>query len=180
MEVRELAPFVSSRSSDLVSVQVMNANVLLVLLLLGTGLVATRVSFYILTDMPSTCGASSGGIEPAAAPETVPVTVASARSEDAIVPLPVHNISELSPEEQEFWKQPDDGGLEPCLEFSDEYKEASGAITSEKGRFLIVSVDGGLNQQRIEIMDAVVIARILGAALVVPVLQRHPVWKDDR
>ncbi|XP_031477668.1 O-fucosyltransferase 37-like [Nymphaea colorata] len=151
-----------------------------VLLLLGSILVAIRISFFILSDMSSSCTTtttitSSGGIELAAAPKTV-----MASTEDAIVPLPVHNISEkLSPEEQEFWKQPQNGGFEPCIEFSDEYRQDSGAITAEKRRFLIVSVDGGLNQQRNEIIDAVVIARILGAALVVPVLQRHGVWKDD-
>ncbi|KAF3792760.1 hypothetical protein EJ110_NYTH10908 [Nymphaea thermarum] len=151
-----------------------------VLLLLGSILVAIRISFFVLTDMPSSCSTttttvSSGGTELVAAPETV-----GTNSEDAIVPLPVHNISEkLSPEEQEFWKQPHNGGFEPCIEFSDEYRQASGAITAEKRRFLIVSVDGGLNQQRNEIIDAVVIARILGAALVVPVLQRHAVWKDN-
>ncbi|OAY83858.1 hypothetical protein ACMD2_15429 [Ananas comosus] len=36
---------------------------------------------------------------------------------------------------------------------------------------MIAVVSGGLNQQRNQIIDAVVVARILKAALVVPVLQ---------
>jgi len=37
-----------------------------------------------------------------------------------------------------------------------------------------------LNQQRNEIVDAVVIARILEASLVVPVLQVNLIWGDER
>ncbi|KAL2538262.1 putative serine/threonine-protein kinase [Forsythia ovata] len=36
----------------------------------------------------------------------------------------------------------------------------------------MVVVSGGMNQRRNQIVDAVVIARILGAALVVPILQQ--------
>ena len=53
-------------------------------------------------------------------------------------------------------------------------------ISEEKKRFLVVAVSGGLNQQRNQIVDAVVIARILEAALVVPVLQVNRVWGDER
>jgi hypothetical protein len=45
---------------------------------------------------------------------------------------------------------------------------------------LVVVASGGLNQQRNQIVDAVVIARILEAALVVPVLQVNPIWGDER
>jgi len=45
-------------------------------------------------------------------------------------------------------------------------------------KYLIVVVNGGLNQQRNQIVDAVVIARILGAALVVPVMQVNMIWRD--
>ena len=44
----------------------------------------------------------------------------------------------------------------------------------------MVVVSGGLNQQRNQIVDAVVIARILGAALVVPILQVNVIWGDER
>lgn len=44
---------------------------------------------------------------------------------------------------------------------------------------MMAVVSGGLNQQRNQIIDAVVIARILGAVLVVPVLQVNQVWGDE-
>ncbi|KAJ9563248.1 hypothetical protein OSB04_008408 [Centaurea solstitialis] len=46
-------------------------------------------------------------------------------------------------------------------------------------KYLVVVVSGGINQQRNQIVDAVVIARILGAALVVPILQVNVIWGDE-
>ncbi|KVH92070.1 GDP-fucose protein O-fucosyltransferase [Cynara cardunculus var. scolymus] len=45
---------------------------------------------------------------------------------------------------------------------------------------LVIVVFGGINQQRNQIVDAVVIASILGAALVVPILQVIVIWGDER
>lgn len=83
-------------------------------------------------------------------------------------------------EEDEFWKQPDGMGYRPCLDFSPEYKAATGVIKKDRRKYLMVVVSGGLNQQRNQIVDAVVIARILGAALVVPILQVNVIWGDER
>ncbi|XP_022729664.1 uncharacterized protein At1g04910-like [Durio zibethinus] len=98
----------------------------------------------------------------------------------AMVPLPVHVVpGSLSDEEKEFWKQPDGKGYQPCLDFSIGYRKRSAKISKEKNRFLVVVAVGGLNQQRNQIIDAVVIARILEAALVVPILQINHIWKDE-
>ena len=83
-------------------------------------------------------------------------------------------------EREEFWKQPDGLGFRPCLDFSKEYRRSSEAVSREKTRYLMVVVSGGLNQQRNQIVDAVVIARILGASLVVPILQVNVIWGDER
>ncbi|CAA3003539.1 O-fucosyltransferase 20-like [Olea europaea subsp. europaea] len=40
-------------------------------------------------------------------------------------------------------------------------------------------VSGGMNQQRSQIVDAVEIARIIGAALVMPILQVNVIWGDE-
>ncbi|XP_042425252.1 O-fucosyltransferase 20-like [Zingiber officinale] len=81
----------------------------------------------------------------------------------------------------DFWRQPDGMGYVPCLDFSEEYR-AKGEAAARSGRrkkYLLVVVSGGLNQQRNQIIDAVVIARILGASLVVPVLQVNVIWSDE-
>lgn len=98
-----------------------------------------------------------------------------------MVPLPAHSmVGSFSEEEKEFWKQPDGEGYKPCLEFSIGYRRKSAKISKEKRRFLVVVASGGLNQQRNQIVDAVVMARILEAALVLPVLQVNMIWGDER
>lgn len=82
-------------------------------------------------------------------------------------------------EKGEFWKQPDGLGYKPCLDFSRDYRRESDGIVKNRKRYLMVVVSGGLNQQRNQIVDAVVIARILGAALVVPILQVNVIWGDE-
>ncbi|KAF9619839.1 hypothetical protein IFM89_009590, partial [Coptis chinensis] len=102
-------------------------------------------------------------------------------SKSVMVPVPAHGMPRnITEEEKEFWKQPDNGVYRPCLEFGIEYRRASAKISKEKRRFLIVVVSGGLNQQRNQIVDAVVIARILEAALVIPVLKVNFIWGDER
>nr|KYP40906.1 DUF246 domain-containing protein At1g04910 family [Cajanus cajan] len=82
-------------------------------------------------------------------------------------------------EKSEFWEQPDGLGYKPCLDFSREYRRESEGVVKNRRRYLMVVVSGGMNQQRNQIVDAVVIARILGAALVVPILQVNVIWGDE-
>ncbi|XP_037496434.1 O-fucosyltransferase 37 isoform X2 [Jatropha curcas] len=97
-----------------------------------------------------------------------------------MVPLPAQGVSgNVSKEEKEFWEKPNGEGYKPCLDFSIKYRKASSRISKEKRRFLVVVASGGLNQQRNQIVDAVVIARILEAALVLPILQVNLIWDDD-
>ncbi|KAI3984316.1 hypothetical protein MKX01_011270 [Papaver californicum] len=80
---------------------------------------------------------------------------------------------------QMFWEQPDGLGYHPCLGFTKEYKSSSIEVVKDRTKYLLVVVSGGMNQQRNQIVDAVVIARILGAALVVPILQVNVIWGDE-
>nr|DAD31897.1 TPA_asm: hypothetical protein HUJ06_010748 [Nelumbo nucifera] len=83
-------------------------------------------------------------------------------------------------EETKFWKQPDGLGYRPCLDFSSEYWSSSEVIVKDRRKYMLVVVSSGMNHQRNQIVDAVVIARILGAALVVPILQVNVIWGDER
>jgi len=95
-------------------------------------------------------------------------------------PLPAHSLPpSLTTDEKHFWAQPDNLGYKPCVEFSREYRLSSPAIVKGRRRYLMVVVSGGLNQQRNQIVDAVIIARILEAALVIPILQVNAIWEDD-
>ena len=97
------------------------------------------------------------------------------------MPLPAHPVSgNATAEEAEFWAQPDGEGYRPCLDFTIQYRKASAKISKEKQKFLVVIVLGGLNQQKNQIVDAVVVARILEAALIVPVLGVDQIWNDER
>jgi hypothetical protein len=54
------------------------------------------------------------------------------------------------------------------------------ALPLEPSGYIQVFLDGGLNQQRMGICDAVAVAKILNATLVIPHLEVNPVWKDSR
>lgn len=79
-----------------------------------------------------------------------------------------------SEEPYELWSPLPDQGWRPCME------EPQVREKPEKSQgYLQVFLDGGLNQQRMGICDAVAVAKILNATLVIPLLEVNPVWKDS-
>ncbi|KAK8945468.1 hypothetical protein KSP40_PGU004828 [Platanthera guangdongensis] len=63
-----------------------------------------------------------------------------------------------------------------CSNASKEFEKADSVTIPN--RYLMISTSGGLNQQRTGIVDAVVVARILKATLIVPMLDQKSFWKD--
>lgn len=140
---------------------------LFVVSLLGILVISFRFdSFRPYSTLPCVISSSQGGNSKPSKP--------AAELSAAVLQMKGEN------QEAEFWRQPKGLGYRPCLEFSGEYRKISDVVRRENRRkYLLVVVSGGLNQQRNQIVDAVVIARILGAALVVPILQVNVIWGDE-
>ncbi|KAK6132337.1 hypothetical protein DH2020_033961 [Rehmannia glutinosa] len=64
----------------------------------------------------------------------------------------------------------------PCLN-ANAYQEP---VSSGLQRYLVVEANGGLNQQRSSICNAVAVAGLLNATRVIPRFDLHNVWKDPR
>ncbi|XP_020090075.1 uncharacterized protein At1g04910-like [Ananas comosus] len=81
-------------------------------------------------------------------------------------------------DDEEFWTWAQAGppSVRPCLDFTEPYRAE---LQDGPRKYMMAIVSGGLNQQRNQVVDAVVIARIIGAVLVVPVLQVNQVWGDE-
>ncbi|KAL3641306.1 hypothetical protein CASFOL_016274 [Castilleja foliolosa] len=62
----------------------------------------------------------------------------------------------------------------PCLNVNARRQLASSSFQ----RYLVVDANGGLNQQRSSICNAVAVAALLNATLVIPRFDLHNVWKD--
>lgn len=77
----------------------------------------------------------------------------------------------------DIWKSKFSKFYYGCSERSPYY--APPAREMRSNGYLLIAASGGLNQQRTGITDAVVVARILNATLVIPELDHHSYWKDD-
>ncbi|XP_062101228.1 O-fucosyltransferase 9 [Humulus lupulus] len=62
----------------------------------------------------------------------------------------------------------------PCV-----YKDISKAELPKSNGFFIIEANGGLNQQRLSICDAVAVAGLLNATLVIPIFHLNSVWRDS-
>ncbi|XAR58167.1 hypothetical protein NMG60_11026572 [Bertholletia excelsa] len=98
------------------------------------------------------------------------------------VPKPRHSRllksalqSENSKDQQaDLWNPLADQGWKPCS-----HSTYTRSLPSKSEGYIQVFLDGGLNQQRMGICDAVAVAKILNATLVIPYLEVNPVWQDS-
>ncbi|KAL7613928.1 hypothetical protein Lser_V15G06951 [Lactuca serriola] len=79
----------------------------------------------------------------------------------------------LNEQQSDLWTPLANQGWKPCINST-----SSSSSIPESSGYIQVFLDGGLNQQRMGICDAVAVAKILNATLVIPYLEVNPVWKD--
>ncbi|KAJ4714550.1 O-fucosyltransferase family protein [Melia azedarach] len=77
--------------------------------------------------------------------------------------------------QSDLWLPLADQGWRPCVQS----EKAPSALSQKSQGYIQVFLDGGLNQQRMGICDAVAVAKILNATLVIPYLEVNPVWQDS-
>ncbi|XP_074564594.1 O-fucosyltransferase 39-like [Curcuma longa] len=73
----------------------------------------------------------------------------------------------------ELWAPLAPQGWKPCIGSS-----STSSLPIKSNGFIQFFLDGGLNQQRMGICDAVAVAKILNATLIIPYLEVNLVWQD--
>ncbi|KAL6606948.1 hypothetical protein ACP70R_042601 [Stipagrostis hirtigluma subsp. patula] len=92
-----------------------------------------------------------------------------------LLALAAHALAEAEtrPEPKDLWKEPINATMwKPCSEQRD--WEASEGTNG----YIMISANGGINQQRVAICNAVTISRLLNATLVIPKFLYSNVWLD--
>ncbi|KAJ8447937.1 hypothetical protein Cgig2_028813 [Carnegiea gigantea] len=76
-----------------------------------------------------------------------------------------------------LWKEPSSqaSAWKPC---ADRKSSEDPGYPKQSNRFILVSANGGLNQQRVAVCNAVAVASLLKASLVIPRFLYSTVWKD--
>ncbi|KAG9136733.1 hypothetical protein Leryth_004504 [Lithospermum erythrorhizon] len=75
------------------------------------------------------------------------------------------------------WKPKPHTVWKPCLDQT--FSQAGMSELPQSNGFLVVEANGGLNQQRLAICDAVAVAGMLNATLLIPIFHFNSVWRDS-
>ncbi|XP_065877680.1 O-fucosyltransferase 2-like [Euphorbia lathyris] len=88
--------------------------------------------------------------------------------------LATHALAENKREPKDLWQEPfiQASAWIPCAD-KREWKPSGG-----NNGYILVTANGGINQQRVAVCNAVVVARLLNATLVVPKFMYSSVWRD--
>ncbi|PKU84964.1 protein PECTIC ARABINOGALACTAN SYNTHESIS-RELATED [Dendrobium catenatum] len=83
-------------------------------------------------------------------------------------------------EPSSLWENPHSSttSWKPCAERS-EKPISDIPPENETNGYIFIHAEGGLNQQRIAICNAVAVAKIMNATLILPVLKQDQIWKDQ-
>ncbi|CAN1165717.1 O-fucosyltransferase 15 [Linum perenne] len=88
--------------------------------------------------------------------------------------LAAHAMAENKYEPKDLWEEPfvPASAWTPCADLRD-WERSEG-----NNGYILITANGGINQQRVAVCNAVVVARLLNSTLVVPRFMYSSVWKD--
>ncbi|KAK7363780.1 hypothetical protein VNO77_05937 [Canavalia gladiata] len=88
--------------------------------------------------------------------------------------LAAHALAENKREPKDLWQEPfvPASAWTPCAD------QRNWAPNEGKNGYILVTANGGINQQRVAVCNAVVVARLLNSTLVIPKFMYSSVWKD--
>ncbi|CAN6690175.1 unnamed protein product [Malus baccata var. baccata] len=90
--------------------------------------------------------------------------------------LAAHALAEgqSKPEPKDLWLEP----LVPSVSWKPCADQRSWEPNEGKNGFILVTANGGMNQQRVAVCNAVAVARLLNSTLVVPKFLYSSIWRD--
>ncbi|XP_050232334.1 O-fucosyltransferase 15-like isoform X2 [Mercurialis annua] len=88
--------------------------------------------------------------------------------------LTAHALAENKREPKDLWKEPfvEASAWRPCAD------QRNWQPSGGNNGYIMVTANGGINQQRVAVCNAVVVARLLNSTLVIPKFMFSSVWKD--
>ncbi|XP_022954884.1 O-fucosyltransferase 2-like isoform X2 [Cucurbita moschata] len=94
-----------------------------------------------------------------------------------LLALAAHALAEQGenkPEPKDLWQEPllASSAWKPCAD------QRNWESSERNNGYIMVTANGGMNQQRVAVCNAVVLARLLNSTLVVPRFMYSSVWKD--
>ncbi|CAJ1941406.1 unnamed protein product [Sphenostylis stenocarpa] len=88
--------------------------------------------------------------------------------------LAAHALAENKREPKDLWQEPfvPASAWRPCAD------QRNWEPNDGKNGYIVVTANGGINQQRVAVCNAVVVARLLNSTLVIPKFMYSSVWRD--
>ncbi|XP_045816205.1 O-fucosyltransferase 15-like [Trifolium pratense] len=88
--------------------------------------------------------------------------------------LAAHALAENKREPKDLWQEP----LVPASSWTPCSDQRSWEPNEGNNGYILVTANGGINQQRVAVCNAVVVARLLNSTLVIPKFMYSSVWRD--
>ncbi|XP_058753690.1 O-fucosyltransferase 15-like [Vicia villosa] len=91
-----------------------------------------------------------------------------------LLALAAHALAENKREPKDLWQEP----LVPASSWTPCSDQRNWEPNEGSNGYILVTANGGINQQRVAVCNAVVVARLLNSTLVVPKFMYSSVWRD--